>query len=98
MGLKIVKLLIVFSLLTSSYVYACEFDTDCEPGSRCVKSGANIYGWCVGGISPGNQNDRQPARDPLDITGQKGNTCEFDTDCGAGGKCVKGSGIYGTCL
>ena len=76
---------------------ACAFDTDCNVGSRCVKSSGSLYGWCVGGMSPGNSNDRQPARDPLDITGKKGNTCSFDIDCGVGGNCVK-SGLYGTCM
>jgi len=32
------------------------------------------------------------------FTGQRGNTCQFDTDCGVGGQCIKGGGIYGTCL
>lgn len=77
---------------------ACQFDTDCDPGSSCLKSSRSLYGYCVGGLNPGNQNDRQPARNILDTTGRQGNTCSFDTDCGPGGKCLKGSGIYGTCM
>lgn len=78
---------------------ACQFDTDCEVGSKCHKSGYNIYGSCVGGISPGNSNDRQPTRYYDDLTGQKGNTCQFNTDCGPGGSCKKSSySIYGTCM
>ena len=87
---------LIFLMMQSCY--ACQFDTDCQPGSKCVKSNGNINGWCVGGLQPGNENDQRPASDPTDITHKKGNTCSFDTDCGPGGKCFKGASIYGTCL
>src|SRR5215469_13544283 len=45
---------------------ACSFDTDCEVGSRCLKSPGSIYGICAGGLFPGNSNDRQPVYSPLD--------------------------------
>lgn len=77
---------------------ACSFDTDCSPGSRCLKSGGSIYGVCAGGLFPGNSNDRQPTYAPLDLDRTYGNTCSFDTDCGISNRCVKGSGIYGTCM
>jgi len=93
---KLIILLAMFFISMPSI--ACQFDTDCGVGSKCYKPGNGINGWCVGGLNPGNQNDKKPARDPLDITGKRGNTCQFDTDCGAGGQCVKGGGIYGTCL
>lgn len=90
--------LLQFFLLCSSAI-ACQFDTDCDPGSRCLKGSGQLYGACVGGISPGNTNDRQPIRAPLDPNGSYGNTCSFDTDCGPGSRCVKGGGsIYGTCM
>lgn len=95
--MKQIFAIIILSLFPTS-VFTCQFDTDCNVGSKCYKPGGGINGWCVGGLNPGNQNDRKPARDPLDITGKKGNTCSFDIDCGVGSKCVKGSGIYGTCL
>ncbi len=97
-------ILIGFLVLISGLAYlsqalACSFDTDCQPGSRCVKSPGSIYGVCVGGISPGNRNDRVPVYDPLDLNGTYGNTCSFDTDCGPGSVCVKSPGsIYGTCM
>jgi hypothetical protein len=83
----------------SSAVFACSFDTDCAPGSHCLKSSESIYGICAGGISPGNSNDQQPVYAPLDLNHSTGNTCSFDLDCGINAKCLKGSGsIYGVCV
>ena len=91
-----VSLLLV---ILSVPAYACMFDTDCQPGSKCVKKGGSIYGVCVGGISPGNSNDAVPVEAPLDINGTYGNTCSFNTDCGPGAICYKpNGGIYGTCM
>ena len=86
-------------LLTSAPAFTCSFDTDCRPGSRCMKPSGSIYGYCMGGMSPGNSYDRRPARNPLDLTGKQGNTCRSSFDCGIGGTCVKGAGsLRGTCL
>lgn len=78
--------------------HACQFNTDCNPGSQCLKASGSLYGVCVGGIAPGNSNDRQPVYAPLDINQTYGDTCSFDTDCGPGSTCVKSGGIYGTCM
>jgi len=93
---------IMFVLLIAagfySMAYACAFNTDCQPGSKCIKASGSIYGVCVEGISPGNKNDRQPVQAPLDLNRTYGNTCSFNTDCGPGSVCVKSGGIYGTCM
>jgi len=78
---------------------ACGFDTDCDVGSKCVKKPGQIYGYCAGGMNPGNDNDRQPVRDALDINQTAGDTCNFDTDCGPGSRCSKqGGNISGVCV
>jgi len=86
-----------FSIL-SSQVFACQFDVDCSPGSKCLKKRSQLYGVCIGGIKPGNKWDKKPVYDPLDTNRTTGNTCSFNVDCGPGSKCVKSHGIYGVCL
>ncbi len=93
------RYLVLALLLASTPTMACSFDTDCQPGSRCLKTSGNIYGVCVGGLSPGNANDQQPASSsPLDVNGTYGNTCTFDTDCGPGSHCIKDISIQGVCM
>ena len=84
-------------LLVATPALACNFDLDCGIGSKCVKQRGSLDGVCAGGMNPGNDYDRKPYRNPMDMTGRKGNTCSFDLDCGIGGRCVK-SGLNGVCM
>lgn len=96
---SVIRCAALILVLWSTNSMACGFDADCAPGSKCLKRSGQLYGVCVGGISPGNRNDRQPVYSPTDPNRTTGNTCGFDTDCGPGSTCLKSSGsIYGTCL
>jgi hypothetical protein len=93
------KYLLLLLFVLSSSSYACSFDTDCEVGSKCLKQRGQIEGVCIGGLFPGNKNDRAPVKDWLDLNGTAGNTCSFDIDCGPGSACIKSRGaIEGVCL
>lgn len=94
---KLFRTLLASSALIAVNAYACQADNDCAVGSRCVRTAGQLNGSCQGGGNPGNQNDKNPYRNPGDYSGKKGNTCVINTDCGIGGKCVKGSNYFGYC-
>jgi hypothetical protein len=97
--MRTIMAIIVLALLTPTISLACSFDTDCDVGSKCIKKSGQIYGFCAGGMNPGNDNDRVPVRDSLDLNKSAGNTCNFDVDCGPGSKCLKEDGyITGVCV
>ncbi len=78
--------------------FACSYDTDCSPGSKCSKPRGQMNGICTGGINPGNNNDRSPVYDRMNPSSKVGNTCNYNTDCGFDSKCVKSGGINGVCV
>jgi len=95
----LILLAVAVFLVFPGHAYSCQFDTDCSVGSVCLKSSGSLYGVCVGGLSPGNKNDKTPVYSPTDINGTYGNTCSFDVDCGIGSVCIKSSGsITGVCM
>ena len=83
-----------------NFTFACQFDIDCNIGSKCLKKGFSLYGVCVGGMNPGNTYDRKPVYAPTRVNGHNyGKTCSFSTDCGVGLKCIKeGYSLKGTCM
>jgi len=86
-------------LLYAIPAFPCQFDTDCSVGSKCLKKSGQLDGVCVAGMQPGNDYDKKPYRDTLDISKKVGDTCSFDTDCGVGNSCVKEGGqLKGVCL
>lgn len=89
-------LVITFCIAFPFRVMACQSDTDCKVGSKCMKARGNYTGFCVEPLTPVDQNDRKPDRDPLDMTAKKADACSFDLDCEVGEKCVKERGGEGT--
>jgi len=96
---RIQALVLLVASLCAGAAQSCQFNTDCDVGSKCHKKSGQMEGICQGGLNPGNDNDRKPYRDSLDISKSVGNTCQFNTDCGVGAKCQKESGkLNGVCV
>ena len=82
-------------LLGIAPAHACQFNTDCGVGARCLKQLGAVYGICAGGVKPGNRWDQRPVRDVLG--GSTGQTCSYSYQCGYGHRCAK-SGLHGVCV
>jgi hypothetical protein len=92
------KLAALALALSSTQAMTCALDTDCSPGSSCVKSSGHVIGMCAGGPFPGNKYDRKPYTDPADPNRTSGKTCSFNIECGPGSHCQMGSGTFGVCV
>lgn len=95
MSYKIFQLsiFIIFGAL-SNVAYACSSNFDCDLGSKCIKPSGSMYGYCMGGMNPGNSYDDEPA---TDFGGGGGWTCSSNFDCELGYQCAK-SGMQGVCI
>jgi hypothetical protein len=88
-------------VLSSTIADACISDYDCGYGRKCIKAAGDINanGVCVQPVdSNGNKDYRANSNwGKSQPTAVK--SCQFDTDCGIGGSCMKKSGsIYGICF
>ena len=78
---------------------ACGIDADCRYGSKCVRPSGYSYGICIGGRSPGNDNDAEPMPKDDDPYSTFGDTCTGDYDCNGGESCVKSRHAFvGACV
>lgn len=98
MTVKKCRLAALALLFSTVQAMACSFDTDCSPGSKCLKPNGRVIGMCTGGHFPGNRFDRVPYDDPFDPNRTVGETCSFNIECGPGNRCQMGSGTYGVCV
>lgn len=98
--MKLRSILFALAIVCPSAAFACSYDSDCSPGSKCVKDTAQPYGVCMGGMYPGNKNDMQPAPSYTNSDQQTyGDTCSLDSDCGPGLQCRKDTGaLDGVCI
>jgi hypothetical protein len=97
--------LAVIAFVLPAPALCCSFTADCAPGSVCLNVPSNPhpeFGVCIGGLSPGNDHDRDPVlptKGIQDVDGTYGNTCLSDSGCGTDSKCAKDPGaIQGVCL
>lgn len=92
------RFLFLFGFFISGEVLACQFNYDCNYGSKCVKEFGQRYGVCMGGNLPGNQNDQRPVYNPYNASDRVGDQCVWDSQCGPRGNCVKSVGRnWGVC-
>jgi len=94
--------LVLAALFASSFcapVWACNLDSDCDLGNRCIRQPAEQYGVCAGGLDLGNDRNRGPDRPRLDVDGIEPKSCSSNQDCGVSGVCYQEAGsVGGVCV
>jgi hypothetical protein len=91
-------LVLIIGLFLGPKALACNFDIDCDIGSKCVKTGYDLKGVCVGNrYTPDPPKDRDPYKPKWNLD-KKGQSCSYDIQCGFSGKCLRtGGSLYGVC-
>ena len=81
----------------SSSAKSCTSDFACGVGEACVKNQFESMGTCARTV---DRNGVQTFTPPNSASVGPGNPdqCSFNTDCPAGFRCSKGTGIRGTCV
>ena len=82
---------------TQSDSQTCTSDYLCPYGSQCVKHQYQSTGYCAQSTNRYGTPTYAPPRNDSVMPGNP-HQCQFDTDCGPGWRCDKGSGIYGSCV
>ena len=83
----------------STSVLACNLDTDCDIGNKCIRQPAEQYGVCAGGLDVGNDRNRGPDKPRLDVDGVEPKSCSTNQDCGVSGVCYQEPGsVGGVCV
>ena len=92
-------LLVITLFLLSQAAFACNTDTECSDGGRCMHLPGMADGICKGGNNQGNDNGPVPSNDQGNQNAKNANTCAADNDCGNGLRCAKGRGQdQGVCV
>lgn len=99
-GVTMSKSLVLFiGLFAGSYSMACSYDSECAIGATCVKNNSyDLHGVCVEKFGLGSRAKDRGSR-PSGYGNRAGDPCSFDSQCGIGGRCLKGStySTSGTC-
>lgn len=77
---------------------ACSSDFACRYGQKCVKEQFQMNGYCADVVDEYGNKTYDHAPDTNSVGPGDPSQCQFDTDCAIGFHCIKGRGIYGTCL